>query len=402
MRRAGGAAALFAAALALAAAAQPFGLARAGEKEDLEALRKRVERLRGDLAGAEGNRSEAADQLRESERAISEANRALRDLAADLASARGGLRDVEAETARVAAARTAREGELATLLRARYVAGSPGALASILSGDEPNRIARELVYVGYLSRAYVELVRGLESDQQHLAALGEAALEKAAELGAIEHAQRSERERLVHEQAERKAVLARVSDQIRTQQRELATLERNEKRLARLVEELAKAIRPVPAPPPYGQKSLPRNEKVPEPGTGTGVFSTLKGQLRLPVRGELTGRFGTPRGESGLAWKGVFVRATEGEEVRAVAAGRVVFADWLRGFGNLLVLDHGQGFLTIYGNNQAVVKRPGDAVRGGDVVATVGATGGVEESGLYFEIRQQGRPVDPMAWISTR
>jgi septal ring factor EnvC (AmiA/AmiB activator) len=98
----------------------------------------------------------------------------------------------------------------------------------------------------------------------------------------------------------------------------------------------------------------------------------------------------------------VFVRAPEGEEVRAVAAGRVVFADWLRGFGNLLVLDHGQGFLTIYGNNQSVVKRPGDAVKGGEVVATVGATGGAEESGLYFEIRQQGRPVDPMAWVNTR
>jgi len=98
----------------------------------------------------------------------------------------------------------------------------------------------------------------------------------------------------------------------------------------------------------------------------------------------------------------VFVRAPEGEEVRAVAAGRVVFADWLRGFGNLLVLDHGQGFLTIYGNNQSIVKRPGDDVKGGEVVATVGATGGVEESGLYFEVRQQGRPVDPLAWVNTR
>ena len=86
----------------------------------------------------------------------------------------------------------------------------------------------------------------------------------------------------------------------------------------------------------------------------------------------------------------------------AVAAGRVVFADWLRGFANLLVLSHGQGFPTIYGNNQSVVKRAGDAVRGGEVVATVGATGGVDESGLYFEIRQQGRPVDPMAWVTMR
>jgi len=401
LRRAGAAAPIVAA-LALAAAALVPAGAGAGEKGDLEALRKKVGRLRGDLAGAEGSRAEAADQLRESERAISEANRAVRELADALAAARSGLRELDGETARVGTARAAREAELESLLRARYVSGQPGTLALLLSGDQPSRIARELGYVGYLSRAYADLVQALESDQRRLATLGEEARAKAEELGVLERSQRAERERLVREQAERAAVLAKVSDQIRKQQRELATLERNEKRLARLVEELAKAIRPAPAPPPPREKSLPRNEKVPEPGGSAGVFSSLKGQLRLPVRGELTGRFGAPRAGGGLVWKGVFVRAPEGEEVRAVAAGRVVFADWLRGFGNLLVLDHGQGFLTIYGNNQSIVKRPGDDVKGGEVVATVGATGGVEESGLYFEVRQQGRPVDPLAWVNTR
>jgi septal ring factor EnvC (AmiA/AmiB activator) len=402
LSRHGAVAPLIAAAIALAATLLAPGTARPGEKEDLEALRKRVERLRGDLAGAEESRAEAADQLRESERAISEANRALRELAASLSSARGELREIEAETTRVGAAKVARELELAGLLHARYVSGRPGTLAVLLSGDPPSRVARELVYVGYLSRAHADLVRSLESDQRRLATLGDDGRRKAEELGALERAQRDERARLVREQAERKAVLASVSDQIRKQQRQLATLERNEKRLARLVEELAKAVRPAPAATARSEKSLPRNEKVPEGGPPAGVFSSLKGQLRLPVRGELTGRFGTPRGDGGLVWKGVFVRAPEGEEVRAVAAGRVVFADWLRGFGNLLVLDHGQGFLTIYGNNQSVVRRPGDAVRSGDVVATVGATGGAEESGLYFEVRQQGRPVDPMAWVNTR
>jgi septal ring factor EnvC (AmiA/AmiB activator) len=389
------------AALAIAAAALAPAGAAAGEKEDLEALRKKVERLRGDLAGAEGNRAEAADQLRESERAISDANRTLRDLAEELAAARSGLRELDGETARVGAARAGREAELASLLRARYMSGQPGTLALLLSGEQPSRIARELGYVGYLARAYADLVQTLESDQRRLATLGEEARARAAELGLLERSQRAERERLVREQVERAAVLEKLSDQIRKQQRELATLERNEKRLARLVAELAKAIRPPSAPPPR-EKSLLRNEKVPQPGGNAGVFSSLKGQLRLPVRGELIGRFGAPRAGGGLVWKGVFVRAPEGEEVRAVAAGRVVFADWLRGFGNLLVLDHGQGFLTIYGNNQSIVKRPGDDVKGGEVVATVGATGGVEESGLYFEVRQQGQPVDPLAWVNTR
>ncbi|MCX7891019.1 MAG: peptidoglycan DD-metalloendopeptidase family protein [Burkholderiales bacterium] len=390
------AAALLAAAAALAAAP-----AAPGEKEALDALRKRLEHLRSEIASAEGSRTEAADQLRESESAISEANRALAEIGNALAAARAELRAVEAEAARVGGEKAVREAELARMLHARYVAHRPGPLALLLSGEDPNRIARELVYAGYLSRAHAELVRALETDRQRLTELAERAREKDTELASLERAQRAERERLVREQAARRAVLARVSDQLRKQRRELATLERDEKRLERLVANLARAARPPVPAPPRGEKPLARNDKVPEPGAEAGVFSALKGRLRLPVRGELSGRYGAPR-EGGLAWKGLFLRAPEGEEVRAVAAGRVVFADWLRGFGNLLVLDHGQGYLTIYGHNQAVLKRPGDAVHGGEVVATVGATGGAEESGLYFEIRDQGRPVDPMAWVNTR
>ena len=108
-------------------------------------------------------------------------------------------------------------------------------------------------------------------------------------------------------------------------------------------------------------------------------------------------RFGTQRQE-GSTWKGLFIRSPQGSEVRAIAGGRIVFADWMRGFGNLLIIDHGDAYLTIYGNNDALLKRVGDAVRGGDTVASVGNSGGNPESGLYFEIRQEGRPVDPLKW----
>jgi septal ring factor EnvC (AmiA/AmiB activator) len=116
------------------------------------------------------------------------------------------------------------------------------------------------------------------------------------------------------------------------------------------------------------------------------------------VRGELAGRFGTPQ-QAGPSQKGIFLRAAAGADVKAVAGGRVVFADWLRGYGNLLILDHGDGYLTIYGNNESVLRRVGDAVHAGDPVATVGASGGGETSGLYFEARFQGRPFDPVPWL---
>ena len=122
--------------------------------------------------------------------------------------------------------------------------------------------------------------------------------------------------------------------------------------------------------------------------------------LRLPVIGELVNRFGSLRPDSGLSWKGLFISARPGREVKAVAGGRVVYADWLRGFGNLLILDHGDGYMSLYGNNESLLKAVGAEVRAGDAIALSGSSGGIPESGLYFEIRHQGRAIDPLDWIA--
>ena len=159
------------------------------------------------------------------------------------------------------------------------------------------------------------------------------------------------------------------------------------------------------APATENTKVLSRNELIPESSvlgvTSLPPFQSLKGQLRLPLRGDVTGRFGARRND-GPNTKGLFIRAAEGTQVHAVAAGRVVFAEWLRGFGNLIIVDHGSQFLTIYGNNQAVLRHAGDNVRMGDVIASAGNTGGNEQSGLYFEMRYQGRAFDPLGWVTSR
>jgi septal ring factor EnvC (AmiA/AmiB activator) len=158
----------------------------------------------------------------------------------------------------------------------------------------------------------------------------------------------------------------------------------------------AEPLPPVPEAPP--ERAVARNDAVPDASI-SGNFERLRGRLRLPVKGEVVGRFGTARGEGGV-WRGVFLRAGEGAQVRAVAPGEVVFANWLRGFGNLIIVDHGGEYLSIYGNNQTLFKQVGDQIRAGDVVAGVGATGGQTESGLYFELRHRGKPMDPLQWVS--
>ena len=228
----------------------------------------------------------------------------------------------------------------------------------------------------------------------------ESALKEVAQL---KNAQEQERQELQKQQAERKTVLKQLAAQIKSQRGEISRLQRDEKRLSQLVERLARIVPKAPARKPAAPKQKSqRNEALPEPVPGGGAFAALKGKLRLPVRGELANRFGAAREDSGVSWKGLFIRAAEGEEVRSVANGRVVFADWLRGFGNLLIVDHGDGYMSLYGNNQTLLKKAGDEVTAGDAVAAVGNSGGNPEAGLYFEIRYQSKPFDPLTWCSMR
>jgi septal ring factor EnvC (AmiA/AmiB activator) len=389
---------------ALHAASSPTSRTRAPDPEDLRDLRARIEKLKNDVANAEDSRAEARDVLRESERAISEANRQLRELAEERQSARTEVAKLGSEAQRIEKELSGRQEAIGRLLSARYLGGEVDYLKLLLAGVDPNQTAREIHYYSYISRAHAALIHALRASLGRLKELQNQSRVKAAELVEIEAEQKKERSQLAREQLARRNVLDRVSARIREQRREIKGLERDESRLSRLIEELGKVIADEARKARSGtRKAGPRNESVPSEGEAVaGGFAALKGRLLLPVRGELVSRFGNPRAEGGPSWKGLFIRAPSGQEVKAVAPGRVVFAEWMRGFGNLLILDHGEGYLTVYGNNEAVLKRVGDTVRTGESVATTGASGGSAESGLYFETRHEGRPFDPLKWVNLR
>jgi septal ring factor EnvC (AmiA/AmiB activator) len=257
-----------------------------------------------------------------------------------------------------------------------------------------NALARDRVYLDYVARARKHVLDRLVAEADRLRDLTEETAQRRQELAVIEDKAAAQRARLETERANRKQVLAKLSSQIEGQRREVGALERDERRLTKLVQDLAKMLaarKPAPRPAP--------STRAPEPRTGA-PFEQLKGRLHAPVRGQVSERFGSPRADSGLSWRGLFIKAPAGREVKAVAAGRVVFADWLRGFGNLLIVDHGDGFMSLYGNNETLMSQVGEPVRGGDTVATVGSTGGNTASGLYFELRYQGKPFDPLGWLN--
>ncbi|HET7363832.1 MAG TPA: peptidoglycan DD-metalloendopeptidase family protein [Burkholderiales bacterium] len=368
-------------------AAALFAQAAPGER-DLAQLRERIAELQRSLDEKTAERDEARDALRESERAISEANRTLAALSLE-------SNQLKVESARLAERRrvlertlAGRRGAVEAVLRARQGLAAPELVRAALSGDDPGQLARRLQYIAYLSRAAAELIATHRAELAALAALEREAEVKRARLAAVEQASRDDRGRILRERAARRRVLGRLGQELRASRRQISVLRADEGRLARLVEGLGRA--------------LARVEAVPDTALQTQAFSRLRGKLRLPVRGELTGRYGAPRGASGIEAKGVFIRAPQGAPVRAVAGGQVVYADWMRGFGNLMIVDHGENYLSIYANADSLLKQVGDVVRPGEPLATAGASGGNEETGLYFELRHLGRAFDPLGWVTLK
>jgi septal ring factor EnvC (AmiA/AmiB activator) len=378
----------------------------AEKKAELSDLRGRIDALRRDLAKSEESKAYAADQLRETESSISDANRRLRELGLARAQTRAELGDLEQQTQTLLHQTENQQQQLARLMFRHYVRGESDALQTVIAGRDPNQAARDYHFLTLLSKAKADLIGSLRAAATEKARLADAAREKADKLAAIEQQQQHERGALLAQRQQRQATLAKVADRIKAQRREIGAMQKDEQRLGKLIEGLARIAaahpRPKTKPGRAPAEAALSNRHVPDPSAAGGAFAALKGKLRLPVRGNVEGRFGAKRAEGGATWKGLFIRAAEGAEVHAVAPGSVVFSDWLRGFGNLMIVDHGDGFLSVYGNNESLLIQAGETVNAGQVIATVGNSGGNSESGLYFELRHQGQAFDPLKWASLR
>ncbi|HZZ94822.1 MAG TPA: peptidoglycan DD-metalloendopeptidase family protein [Usitatibacter sp.] len=360
-------------------------------------MRGRIEKLQSELAATEGSRTEASDQLRKSDRSVSEARRTLFELSQRRRALEAQLAEIGQHAARVRADASRQEDLAARLLRLQYEQGAPDGLRLLLEGHNPADAARHLEYYGYIQRARIELIAHLRDQAAQLEKLESDARSRREELARNEQEQGAQAKRLEKERAQRVALVAKLSGEIARNRREIGRLRRDEARLTRLVEQIARALAAKPAPPGKGPGR--RADRVADASASAQAFASLKGRMSFPVRGELANRYGGAR-EAGAAWKGLFIRCATGETVHAVADGRVVYADWLRGFGNLLILDHGGGYMSLYGYNEGLLRQVGDRVRAGDPIAQAGATGASAESGLYFELRRNGAPFDPMTWIA--
>lgn len=350
-------------------------------KAELKQTEAEIQRLKKLLGTLKQDMSELEAELKKSESEIGRLRKESEALESDIREGESNLQRLQEQAEALHVALEAQQEQIAQQARSAYMAGQQDYLKLVLNQDDPARVARMMRYYEYISRARVEEITQYNDTIDQIRAA-------TTEIVREQNRLQDNRERLVARQqsleAERKNrsnLLAGLRGKSQTEEQRLKNRESERKELTALIKKLDEAVTSIPTP----AGSLP--------------FTKAKGKLPLPVKGEILARYGSQRGDDArLKWDGMLIAGSEGAPVHAIHGGRVVFADWLRGSGLLLILDHGGGYLSLYGHNQTLLKDVGTWVQPGEAIATIGNSGGMARSALYFSIRHQGRALDPLAW----
>jgi septal ring factor EnvC (AmiA/AmiB activator) len=358
------------------------GLAKIKEQE-LEEVREKISDLKQSMDKSARDRDRLTQDLQEAEVAIAEKRLRLKDIERERAYSGKRLAELDAAIAEREAELARESGQLSAQVRAAYMSGSQEKIKLLLNQRDPAMLGRMMAYYRYFNDYRAENIGAVTGKIRELAAMHSEVAAEEARLADLAKTRKGELEKLAAAQAERQALLASLRDRMAAEGREIERLAAPEKDLARLIAELTSILSDYPI-------------------TSEEPFSEHRGRLTWPVAGSLLRDFGQPRVGGELKWNGVVLAAPRGREVRSVYHGRVAFADWLAGMGLLVIVDHGEGFMTLYGYNETILKNAGDWVAPGDVIATVGDSGGQAEPGLYFEIRRGTQPLNPRRWVTRR
>lgn len=359
----------------------------AAEEPDEQEVRSKLEQLQGDIkrigeeiSADSARRNSLQQELREAELKL---GRLQKEMAANqraLAASREELEGLQQQRGELEKARDAQQARIALELKTAWQLGQQGQVKVLLNQESPHTVARAMAYYRYFFEARNELVAQY---RQTLDELQELQLRIAGTLDqlAVQQATLEEQQaELVATQASREKAVASLNDSIQSKAEQLRQMEQNRRELENLITAIEKAVVDLEVPDDY------------QP------FKSARGKMPWPLEGRRTNNFGKPRNEGKMRWQGVTIPAREGTSVKAIHHGRVVYADWLRGSGLLVIIDHGDGYMSLYAHNQSLLREVGEWVSAGTPISTVGNSGGQEQSALYFEIRHQGKPTNPSQW----
>jgi septal ring factor EnvC (AmiA/AmiB activator) len=363
----------------------------ADEKADMAKLQKEIEALQKELKKVQGTRSDLQKDLEKSETQINELQKKADEINKELKQQNNELNQLKNERSQLEQARKNQQVQIAEQMRAAHKLGEQSEVKVLLNQEAPDKVSRIMKYHSYFMEAHAGKMQTYLDTITRIDALTPEIEKKTLELGDMQSELDAQRAQLKTIHGERQQALAKVTQDLKSKNQELTQLSEDRRRLQALLERVTKSVATTNAINSPSYVPLPK---------GGEKFSLRKGRLPWPTQGSMIHRFGSSRIAGQMNWNGAYISAPMGNQVVAVHHGRVVFADYFGGHGLLVIVDHGEGYLSLYAHNQNLLKKAGEPVRAGEAIANVGNSGGQASTGLYFEIRHQGKPIDPSAWLA--
>lgn len=368
--------------LALSGTVQAQADDQAEYEARMEELQSTIQQLQRELKKTQGSRDDLKEELESSESDIGELLKKIEQIESDLKEQNQDLQSLKQERNELNQSRQAQQQAVSEQVRAAYQLGQQSQIKLLLNQENPQRVSRLLRYYDYWLEARTDKIERYLSTLAELDRIEPRIVQTTAELARNRNQLQEQHERLAERQETRRETLVALNQRIRSADQELNDLQKDRERLQALLDEMVAAVADLELP------------------GGDTPFSQRKGRMPWPAQGGLRHRFGSAQLDGQITRNGIVINAGEGEPVLAVHHGRVVFSDYFRGHGLLLIVDHGEGYMSLYAHNQSLYKETGEWVSAGETVASVGSTGGQVQAGLYFEIRHRGKPTNPMPWLA--
>jgi septal ring factor EnvC (AmiA/AmiB activator) len=349
-------------------------------RQELHQLEADIKRITSDITKASKRQNEMQDQLRQAEVELGNLQRDITENEKALDAGAKKLVGLEQQREEQEVARDRQQAQIALELKTAWQMGRQGQIKVLLNQEDPHTVARSLGYYRYFFIARNTLVEQYRATLREIEKLQERIDATLLELEARGETLEEQQKNLTTAQANRKLALAKLDDSITSNAAQLKQKEQDRTQLEDLLRAIEKAVVDLQIPADYA------------------TFKSARGNMPWPIKGKPSNQFNHTRNEGKMRWQGVTIPAVEGTTVKAIHHGRVVYADWLRGSGLLLIIDHGGGYMSLYAHNESLLREVGEWVTAGSPVSTVGNSGGAERAALYFEIRHKGKPTNPAKW----
>ncbi len=363
------------------ASSASFAENEAEKEQMLDQILQRIDQLKQVMGVKQDSKSKYSDQLKSIERGIGDLSVEIDSIGKQIRQKKSALKTLASERNQHKSQIKRETKTLSEQIYTAFTLGQQEKVKLLFSQQDPQVLQRNLIFYQYFSNARVELIDGVKRNLEKVIETENLIRQARAELEKNQHKRNQQKARLDNDRAKRKGIIKALNKELQKEGGTLAKLQGEATELQNLIDSIGDIF-----------------SDAPEEETVHKAFAEMRGGLKWPVRGKLRKLYGRQKTLSDLRWQGVMIEAPRGRHVRAVSHGRIAFADWLRGMGNIIIIDHGNSYLSLYGHNEALFKSAGAWVEAGDIISSIGNSGGRSKAGLYFEIRGKGKPQNPTKW----